>query len=109
MIPEYVRVLRTPYSERYLVRDSGSDIAALDMHYLLDGTVQATMIAFEGAGLREDDIPSLLTHIDEVLLPEVSLDDKKLLFTVVFGRVLGAYEATPQVPASPENYSAVNE
>jgi hypothetical protein len=93
MIPECVRVLRTPHSERYLLRNSGADIAAVDIHYLLDGTVQATLVAFDGAGLSEEDVPPLLTYVDEVLLPDVSLDDHKLLFTVVFGRVLGAYAA----------------
>jgi hypothetical protein len=81
-----------------MIRRGDSDIAALEIHYLNDGTVQATMIAFEGM-VQDSEISSLLVHIDEVLLPEVSLDDKKLMFTVVTGRVVGAFEATPDPPA----------
>jgi len=69
-----------------------NDVAALEVHYLDDGRVQATLIAFDGM-LHENEIADLLLHIDKVLLPDVSLDTKKLIFTVVFGRVLGAFEA----------------
>lgn len=90
---EFVRLLRTPSSERHLLRRSGADFAALDLHYLPDGTVQATLLVFEGAGVDEVEIPELLTYIDEVLLPEVRLDDHNLIYTVATGRVLGAYQA----------------
>ena len=89
----YVRLLRTPSSERHLIRRHDVDFAALDIHYLPNGTVQGTLILFEGCGVEEEDVPELLTHIDEVLLPEVRLDDRNLTFTVAVGRVLGAYEA----------------
>lgn len=89
----FARLLRTASSERSLLRRGGADFAALDLHYLPDGTVQATLVIFEGSGVEEADVPNLLTHIDEVLLPEVRLDDENLTFTVVFGRVLGAYRA----------------
>jgi hypothetical protein len=36
---------------------------------------------------------ALLERIDEILLPEVRLDDKTLTFTVAIGRVVGAYAA----------------
>lgn len=91
---ELVRVLRTPSSERFLTRVGGNDAGALEIHYLTTGVVQATFIIFEGGGIDEERIPEYLTYIDEVLLPDVSLDDKKLSFTVVVGRVLGAYEAS---------------
>lgn len=80
-----------------MIRRGESDVAALEIHYLDDGTVQATLIAFDGM-IEESQISELLVHVDEVLLPDVSLDDKKLVFTVVTGRVLGAFEATPDPP-----------
>lgn len=98
---EFARLLRTPSSERHLLREAGNDFAVLDLHYLQDATVQATLIVFEGSGFGEDRIPELLTHIDEVLLPEVRLDDKNLTFTVVFGRVLGSYMAEGSEQDSP--------
>jgi hypothetical protein len=76
-----------------VLRDDGNDFAALDLHYLQDATVQATLVVFEGSAFDESRIPELLTYIDEALLPEVRLDDKNLTFTVVFGRVLGAFSA----------------
>jgi hypothetical protein len=90
---EYARLFRTPTSERYLLRRSQADFAALELHYLADATVQATLVLFEGSGIEEPEIPAILTHIDEVLLPEVRLDQNNLTFTVVIGRVLGSYQA----------------
>lgn len=99
----FARLLRTPTSERHLLRRNDTDFASLDLHYLQDGTVQATLVVFDGSGIEEAAVPDLLTHIDEVLLPEVRLDDRNLTFTVVMGRVLGAYEADPEPPlATPE-------
>jgi hypothetical protein len=91
----YVRLLRTPTSERHLMRSGETDFAALDLHYLGNGTVQATLVVYEGCGVEEADVPDLLAHVDEVLLPEVRLDERNLTFTVVIGRVLGAYQADP--------------
>jgi len=99
---EYIRLLRTPYSERHLLRTLGTDFAALEMHYLPNSTVQATLILFEGAGISEGEIPQVLSRIDEALLPEVRLDDKNLMFTVVVGRVLGAFQAEAENPTRPE-------
>lgn len=99
---EFIRLLRTASSERHALRRDDVDFAVLDLHYLPDSTVQATLILFDGAGVPEAEIPALLTNIDEILLPEVRLDDKNLTFTVVIGRVLGAYEAD----ASPANVQA---
>ncbi len=81
-----------------MLRRNDSDIAALEIHYLGDGTVRATLIAFDGM-VQESEIADLLMHVDQVLLPSVSLDDKKLAFTVVLGRVLGAFEAIPDLPS----------
>lgn len=96
----FARALRTPHSERHILRRNGADFAALDLHYLVDGTVQATLIVFEGSGVEEPDVPDLLTLIDEILLPEVQMDHQNLFFTVVVGRVLGAFQAAPD-PATP--------
>jgi hypothetical protein len=87
------RTLRTPHSERYLLAEPGgaTECAELDLHYLSDGTVRGTLVVFEGAGVDEDGVPALLQRLDEQLLPEVRLDDATLEFTVVMGRVLGAY------------------
>ena len=82
-----------------MISRADSDIAALEIHYLDDGRVQATLIAFDGM-LEEGEIPDLLHQVDEILLPDVSLDDKKLIFTVVSGRVLGAFEPIPDPPAT---------
>jgi hypothetical protein len=82
-----------------MIRRDDSDIAALEVHYLDDGRVQATLIAFEGL-VDESEISDVLVQVDEVLLPDVSIDDKKLIFTVVVGRVLGAFEPTPDPAVS---------
>lgn len=88
----FVRVLRTFSSERFLLRQDDIDVAALDIHYLADASVQATLIVFSEDVIPQSDIPTVLRLIDETLLPDVSLDDKRLIFTVVMGRVLGSFE-----------------
>jgi hypothetical protein len=98
----FARLLRTPSSERHILRRGDTDFAVLELHYLNQGTVQATLIIFEGSGLEEADVPDLLTSIDEVLLPEVHLNDHNLSFTVVIGRVLGAYQAEGRSNGTPD-------
>lgn len=88
-----LRILRTLSSERYVVRTGDEDSGSLDLHYLSDGTVQATFAVFEGSAIKEEEIGDYISHFDEILLPEVSLQDKRLLFTVIIGRTLGAYDA----------------
>lgn len=88
-----VRLLRTPSSERLLLRRDGSDFASLDLHYLPSGAVHGTLVVFDDTWVKEGDVPELLTKIDEFLLPEVSLDSKNLTFTVVSGHVWGAFTA----------------
>jgi hypothetical protein len=102
----FARLLRTSSSERHVLRRDETDFAVLELHYLGTGSVQATLIIFEGSGLEEADVPDLLTQIDEVLLPEVRLDAKNLSFTVVFGRVLGAFQADPHMLSELESPSA---
>lgn len=82
-----------------MISRGDKEIAALEIHYLDDGRVQATLIAFDGM-VDESEIPELLVRVDQVLLPDVSLDDKKLTFTVVFGRVLGSFEPVPDPPVT---------
>ena len=87
-----IRVLRTLSSERLLLQlKEGEDAAAVDLHYLRDGSVAATVFLFEDGGITDDLIPDVLQYIDEMLLPEVSLDEHNLSFTVVRGRVLGDF------------------
>ncbi|MCX5690195.1 MAG: hypothetical protein NTV94_10510 [Planctomycetota bacterium] len=87
----FIRTLRTPHSERYLLRQAASEIGALDVHFRTGGSADATVIIFESSGLNEQDIPALLTQIDEVILPDLSISEKNVSFTVVVGRVLGAF------------------
>jgi hypothetical protein len=97
---EIVRLLRTPHSERFALRRGNADVAVVDLHYMSDQRVSATLIVFEDSGVREGEIPEILTWLDELLLPDVSLGKGNLVFTVVVGKVLGAYSAEPQVPGA---------
>ncbi len=86
-----IRLLRTQSSEQILLRRDKGDIGALDIHYSLNGHIRATLILFDESGIKEPEVPALLTEIDEFLFPEASIQDHNLSFTVVFGRVLGAF------------------
>lgn len=93
-----IRSLRTPHSERYLLQVQGKDVAALDLHYLPTGRVDGTLIVFDQSGIAEQDIPAILKQVDENLLPEVSIHEGNVSFTVVIGRVLGAFLPEGQSP-----------
>lgn len=87
------RTLRTASSERFLAQREGRDVAAVDLHYLANGTVAGTVILLKYAGWKESDVPALLGSLDEDFLPDVDLDHGNLNYTVVLGDVLGIYEA----------------
>jgi hypothetical protein len=54
------RTLRTASSERFLAQREGKDVAAVDLHYLANGTVAGTVILLKEAGWQESDVPALL-------------------------------------------------
>lgn len=87
------RVLRTPSSERFLASREGTEVAAVDLHYLPNGTANGTVILLKTAGLTDVDIPPLLATLDEDFLPDVDLATGSLTYTVVVGEILGNYEA----------------
>ena len=89
---QYIRALRTPSSERFILQQNGKDVAAVDLHYLANAHVAGTVTVFADAGLSEAQAPELLARIDEDLLPEVSVQERNLIFTVVIGKVLGSFE-----------------
>ncbi len=88
---DIVRVLRTPHSERVVLQKDGKDVAAVDLHYLLNGTVAGTLVVFEESGISDEAIPGMMKFVDETLLPEVKIENDNLFFTAVKGRVLGSY------------------
>lgn len=87
------RTLRTASSERFLALRNGADAAAVDLHYLANGTVAGTVILLKGSGLDESNIQQLLSSLDDEFLPDVDLDHGNLSYTVVIGEVLGNWEA----------------
>lgn len=92
------RTLRTASSERFLALRNGADAAAVDLHYLANGTVAGTVILLKGSGLDESNIQQLLSSLDDEFLPDVDLDHGNLTYTVVIGEVLGNWEAEEKPP-----------
>jgi len=90
------RTLRTISSERFLAQREGRDVAAVDLHYLANGTVSGTVILLKDAGWQEADILALLSALDEDFLPDVDLAQGTLTYTVVLAEILGNYEAQPK-------------
>jgi len=90
------RTLRTPSSERFILHsDSGKDVAALDLHYLDQGRVAGTLIILDSSAISENKVPEALREIDEKLLPDASIEDGKVSFTVVSGHVVGNFVPHP--------------
>ena len=90
---DWKRTLRTQSSERFLATRDGKEAAAVDLHYLANGTVSGTVILLKDAGWHDADIPVLLQSLDEDFLPDVDLERGTLSYTVVVGEVLGNWEA----------------
>lgn len=95
------RTLRTPSSERFLALRDGTDVAAVDLHYLANGTATGTVVLLQTANWKDEEISPLLAALDENLLPDVDLSHGTLTYTVVVGNVVGHFEATNEAPASP--------
>ena len=76
-------------SERFLALRGGSDVAAVDLPYLANGTA----IVLKDSGLAESNIEPLLSVLDDEFLPDVDLERGNLTYTVVLGEVLGNWEA----------------
>lgn len=93
---KWKRALRTASSERFLAFRDGKEVGVVDIHYVEGGTVSGTVTLFEEADWSEDEIPDLLSALDEDYLPTVDLADGDLTYTVVIGRVVGSYEATDE-------------
>lgn len=89
---QWKRTLRTPSSERFLAQQDGADVAAVDLHYLQNGSVAGTVILLKDAGLSETDIEALLSSLDDDMLPDVDLAEGNLSYTAVIGEVLGNWE-----------------
>jgi len=58
-----------------------------------DGTVGNTVILLKDSGLDESSIEPLLSSLDDEFLPDVDLTHGNLTYTVVFGEVMGNWEA----------------
>jgi hypothetical protein len=95
------RTLRTPSSERFLAQRNGDDVAAIDLHYLGNGSVAGTVILLKSSGLQEADLQSLLSDFDDEFLPDVDLGHGNLDYTVVIGECLGNWEAAAEEDAAP--------
>ena len=91
------RTLRTPSSERFLAIYQGQDAAAVDLHYLANGNIAGTVIILKNSGIKDEDIPALLSALDDEFLPDVDLEHGNLSYTVVLGEVQGNWEASPNI------------
>ncbi len=87
------RTLRTPSSERFLAIYQGEEAAAVDLHYLPQGTISGTVIILKQSGIKEEEIPLLLSSLDDEFLPDVDLSQGNLSYTVVMGELLGNWQA----------------
>jgi hypothetical protein len=91
----FKRTLRTERSERFLAYDQGTEVAAIDMHYI--GAIgSGTVILLETHEWNNESIEQLLTQFDDDQLPGVDIDHGNLTFTVVRGTIVGNYQ--PEIP-----------
>jgi hypothetical protein len=90
------RTLRTLSSERFVAYKDGKEAALVDLHFLGLGhntPVSGTVVLLENSGWSEEDVPDLLSSLDEEFLPEVDSAEGTLTYTVIMGRLVASYEA----------------
>lgn len=90
------RTLRTLSSERFVAHKDGREAAMVDLHFLGMGhntPVSGTVVLLESSGWTEEDVPDLLSSLDEEFLPEVDAAEGTLTYTVIMGRLIASYEA----------------
>lgn len=91
---DWKRTLRTSSSERFLATRDGTDVAAVDLHFLVNGTVSRTVILLKEAAWKEEEITRLLQSLDEEFLPDVDLAAGTLSYTVLIGEMQGSWQAS---------------
>lgn len=84
------RTLRTASSERFLAAMNGAEVAAVDLHYI-GHAAAGTVVLLEGTDWTDELVTSLLTSLDDDMLPGMDIDEGSLTFTVVRGSVVGNY------------------
>ena len=100
---KWKRSIRTASSERFVAERDGREVAAVDLHFMLDGTVRGTVVLLTGSdseerdsiGWREEESPDLLASLDEEFLPNHDAASGDLTYTVVIGRLVGSFELEP--------------
>lgn len=100
---KWKRSVRTASSERFVAERDGREVAAVDLHFLQDGTVRGTVVLLTGSdaedrdsiGWREEEIPDLLASLDDEFLPNHDAAMGDLTYTVVIGRLVGSFELEP--------------
>jgi hypothetical protein len=90
----FQRTVRTSHSERFVVSSGEVDLACFEVHYGADKVTGSLLVL--DAAMNDDEIRGLIELFDELYLPDVSLDEGNLVFTVVRGSVVGTFENTPK-------------
>jgi hypothetical protein len=86
----FQRTVRTPTSERFVVSLGEIDLACFEVHYG-NGQVTGSLLVLDSK-VSEEEVCELVEEFDELYLPDVSLDQGNLIFTVVRGVVVGTLE-----------------
>ncbi|MEX1042340.1 MAG: hypothetical protein WDZ51_17035 [Pirellulaceae bacterium] len=91
---KFVRLLRTASSERYILEDdNGTDLGLIDIHFLGDQKVVATLFLMDPQAEAITDVQPILDEIDLELLPTASVDESNLSFTVIRGSLVGTFSS----------------
>ena len=91
---KFVRLLRTAASERYVLEDDqGTDLGLIDIHFLDDQKVVATLFLMDPQAEAITDVQPILDEIDLELLPTASVDESNLSFTVIRGTLVGTFSS----------------
>ncbi len=87
----FVRVLRTSSSERFILQRDGEDFAAVDLHFLADGKVAATLVVLTSIQMLDTETTQIIDEIDNALLPDQAYESGDFVVTVVRGEVAGTF------------------
>ncbi len=84
----YDRLVRTPYSEGYEIRDGQNRLGHLDLHYASQEVYGTLILEHE---MDEDRLLELIERIDDDLVLSAEMPRQDFLISVYQGRDVGLY------------------
>ncbi|NNM84913.1 MAG: hypothetical protein HKL96_04035 [Phycisphaerales bacterium] len=87
------RTCRTASSERYILSLLEEHVASLDLHFVSDDQIEATLVVLNAEVLAESELTALLDTLHHRLFADSEHRRIRARFMVMYGKFQGEYGA----------------